>query len=223
MKVAALLPMKAHSERVPSKNMRSFEGRPLYHYIAQILEDSLLVDQILIDTDSEVIANDARKYFDKVTIIDRPVNLRGNLVAMNDIIAHDINVTEAEHFLQTHSTNPLLTKKTLEQAILKYFGQLPEYDSLFSVTKIQSRLYWETGDPLNHDPQELLRTQDLPPLYEENSNLYLFSRTSFVAAGNSRVGLRPRMFVMSKIEAIDIDDEEDWQIAEALYDLRRKW
>jgi len=139
---------------------------------------------------------------------------------MNNVIAHDVELSKAEHFLQTHSTNPLLTANTLERAIYEYFASLPNFDSLFSVTKFQTRFYWESGKPVNHNPQELLRTQDLPPIFEENSNIYLFSKESFIKAGDNRIGLKPKMFVMDKAEAVDIDEEEDWQLAEALYELR---
>jgi CMP-N-acetylneuraminic acid synthetase len=220
MKIKALLPMKAHSKRVSNKNMRSFAGRPLYHRVAQVLESSSLVEQIIIDTDSELIAEDARRHFAKVRIIDRPENLRGDFVPMNAIIAHDISATETNHFLQTHSTNPLLTPETLEKAIQEYLSNFPEFDSLFSVTKIQTRLYWESGEPVNHNPHELLRTQDLPPLFEDNSNIYLFSKESFLKAGNKRIGLKAKMFVMDKLEAIDIDDKKDWKLAEALFNSR---
>ena len=220
MKVIALLPMKGHSERVPNKNIRLFAGRPLYHRVAKVLDSSPFVEAIVINTDSEIIAEDATKFFPKVKIIERPMALRGDLVPMNDIIAHDLSVCQGEHFLQTHSTNPLLTQETLEQAIQEYFNSLEAYDSLFSVTKIQSRLYWVSGEPVNHNPHELLRTQDLPPLFEENSNLYLFSKASFAAAGNKRIGRKPKMFTMNKLEAIDIDEEEDFRLAEALFRMR---
>jgi CMP-N-acetylneuraminic acid synthetase len=217
MKVIALLPMKAHSERIPNKNIRLFAGKPLYHHVASVLEKSDLIDSILINTDSAKIADEARKIYTKAKIIRRPSALQGDLVPMNKIICHDINTTSSEHFLQTHSTNPLLSIKTLEAAVTQYFESIPEFDSLFSVTKMQNRFYWESGQPINHDPKELLRTQDLSPLFEENSNIYLFSRTSFVSANNNRIGLRPKMFVMNKIESTDIDDEQDWKLAETLY------
>jgi len=143
-------------------------------------------------------------------------NLQGDFVSMNAIIAHDISVTGANHFLQTHSTNPLLTSETLWRAIQVYFSNLPEFDSLFSVTKIQTRLYRESGEPVNHNPHKLLRTQDLPPLFEENSNIYLFSKESFLKAGNQRIGLKAKMFAMDKSEAIDIDDTEDCKLAELI-------
>ena len=219
-KVTALLPMKGHSERVPNKNMRTFAGRPLYYHVAKTLQRSNHVSAIVINTDSEVIASDALNCFDKVIIIDRPPGICGDDVPMNDIIAHDLSLLEGENYLQTHSTNPLLTLETLNKAIAEYFASIGQFDSLFSVTRLQTRLYWENGKPVNHNPKELLRTQDLPPLFEENSNLYLFSKHSFEKAGRKRIGLNPKMFVMDSLEALDIDTEEDFVLAETLYKMR---
>lgn len=216
MELTALLPMKGHSERVPNKNMRQFAGRPLYHQVAKTLQESFLVGSILINTDSELIAEDATQHFSKVKIIWRPEKLRGDFVPMNDIIGYDLSVSGGEHFLQTHSTNPLLTGKTIEAAIKKYFSSFGDFDSLFAVTRLQTRLYWESGEPVNHDPAELLRTQDLPPLFEENSNFYIFSKESFTAAGKKRIGLKPAMFAMDKLEAVDIDEPADFELAEVL-------
>jgi CMP-N-acetylneuraminic acid synthetase len=220
MKVIALLPMKAHSERVANKNIRIFADRPLWHHVASVLESSNLIETILINTDSDLIAEDAITHFPKAKIIKRSPELQGDSVSMNRIVDHDIHTIDSEHFLQTHSTNPLLQLETLEKAIQAYFESLSEYDSLFSVTKIQNRFYWDTGKPVNHDPQNLINTQDLSPLYLENSNIYLFSKTSFIAADNNRIGLHPKTFVMNKIESTDIDDDDDWKMAEALYKMR---
>ena len=104
----------------------------------------------------------------------------------------------------------------MKSAIKEYFSSLDNYDSLFSVTKLQTRLYDQTGEPVNHNPRELLRTQDLPPLFEENSNIYIFSKTSFYAAGSKRIGKKPKMFAMGKLEATDIDEETDFILAETL-------
>jgi len=222
MKVTVLLPMKGHSERVPNKNMRFFSGKPLYHCVAKILEKSEMVDTIIINTDSTIIAEDAVKNFSKVKILERPKEICGDMVSMNSIIGYDIKYSDNEHLLQTHSTNPLLSLKTLHSAIKKYFEFQSEYDSLFSVTKFQTRMYWDSGKPVNHNPGELLRTQDLPPLFEENSNIYIFSKESFIQSGNNRIGLKPQMFPMEKLGVIDIDDEEDFIIAELLYNLKQE-
>lgn len=219
-KLIALLPMKGHSERVSDKNIRLCNGRPLFHHITETLENSEYISKIIINTDSETIANDAQKHFSKVEIINRPQYLRGDMVPMNDIIAHDISKTENEYFLQTHSTNPLLQKSTIKSAIDLYFRNLNTFDSLFSVTKIQNRFYWQSGEHVNHDPKELIRTQDLHPLFEENSNIYIFSKKSFLEAENQRIGNRPLMFEINKLEAVDIDDEEDFLLAEMLIKKR---
>jgi len=209
--------MKGHSERVPNKNLRDFCGRPLYHRAMESLLGSRYVREVAINTDSELIAADAARHFGRVRIVDRPEAIRGDFVSMNTIIAHDLSVLTGEHFLQTHSTNPLLTTATVDRAIETYFESLDRHDSLFSVTRLQTRLYWKDGSPVNHNPSELLRTQDLPPVFEENSNLYVFSRASFSGGGGKRIGQRPLMFEMDRLEAVDIDEEADFRVAEALF------
>jgi CMP-N-acetylneuraminic acid synthetase len=221
MNLVALLPMKGHSERVPNKNIRNFCGKPLYHWIMKSLLDSEHVDHVVINTDSEVIAKDALNHFERVRIINRPAAIQGDFVPMNDIIAYDISRIEGTHFLQTHSTNPLLTADTLDKAIKCYYENIDRCDSLFSVTAHRTRLYWTDGRPINHDPKELLRTQDLEPVYEENSNIYIFSKKSFATSGNRRIGLYPKMFEIDRFEAVDIDEEFDFKMAEMLCQLRQ--
>lgn len=218
-KLIALLPMKGHSERVPNKNMKMFGGRPLYHAVMKSLEACEYVSDIVIDTDSDIIAEDAMKHFRKVRILSRPQELQGDFVSMNDIINYDISqFPEEKHFLQTHSTNPLVSTATLDTAIARYFSVIREgCDSLFGVTKFQSRFYWQDGGAINHNPAELIRTQDLPPIYEENSNFYIFSVDSFKKSGHKRIGILPAMFAVDKLEAIDIDDKDDFILAEMLY------
>jgi N-acylneuraminate cytidylyltransferase len=184
---------------------------------------SKYIDKVVINTDSEVIAKDAKKNFgDRVMIINRPKEIQGGDISMNVIINYDLNQLDGEHFLQTHSTNPLLRVETLDRAIETYFDNLDKYDSLFAVTRIQTRFYDKNAKPINHNPEELLRTQDLEPLYEENSNFYIFSKESFKNAGNRRIGLKPRIFEVNKLEAVDIDEPEDFILAELLYKNRDK-
>jgi CMP-N-acetylneuraminic acid synthetase len=220
MKLIALLPMKGHSERVPNKNIKLFGSKPLYHIIMKSLIESEYIEKIVINTDSDYIAEDAQRNFERIQIISRPEEIQGDFVPMNEIIAYDLRRIDGEHFLQTHSTNPLLQMDTINKAIEVYFKELKEFDSLFSVTRMQTRLYWSDGKPINHNPQKLIRTQDLSPVFEENSNFYIFSKTSFFNAGNNRIGLKPQMFEMDRLEAIDIDQPEDFELAEILYKKR---
>jgi CMP-N-acetylneuraminic acid synthetase len=222
MKIVALLPMKGNSERVPNKNLKDFSGKPLYHRVMETLLSSSYINYVVVNTDSEAIKSDISKNFDdRVIVIDRPVEIRGDFVSMNKVIECDINNVVADIYLQTHSTNPLLKTESVDRAIEKMISLLEEksLDSVFSVTRLQTRLYKGSGEPFNHNPEELLRTQDLEPLYEENSNFYIFTKESFFNSGEKRIGLKPFMFEIDKIEAVDIDEPQDFIIAEAIYKL----
>ncbi|MCZ7627107.1 MAG: acylneuraminate cytidylyltransferase family protein [Candidatus Methylomirabilis sp.] len=219
--IAALVPMRHTSERVPSKNYRPFHGKPLYHHILRTLLDCPYVTTVLIDTDSPFILEDAAKYFPEVQLVERPQHLRGGEVPMNDVLLYDVTQLNHEWYLQTHSTNPLLKTETIARAIQVLRDGLPEHDSLFSVTRVQTRFWDGNGNPINHDPNTLIRTQDLSPMFEENSNIYIF-RGDTLKSRRTRIGQRPLMFEMNRIEAIDIDNETDFAMAEILYSLFRK-
>lgn len=222
--IVALLPMKGNSERVKNKNLKDFAGKPLYHRVMQTLLNSKYIKKVVVNTDSEEIKSDIHKSFpDRVIVLERPKSIRGDLVSMNRIIEHDVSVIDADIYLQTHSTNPLLSVESINRAIEEMQNILEHktFNSIFSVTKWQTRLYKKSGEALNHNPKELLRTQDLEPLYEENSNFYVFTKKSFKEAGNKRIGTKPFLSEIDKIESIDIDEPQDFVIAEALYKLLR--
>jgi CMP-N-acetylneuraminic acid synthetase len=212
----ALVPMLHSSERVPGKNFRAFGGRPLYHQIIRTLLSCSSLDRVVIDTDSPTIREDAARAFPQVEVLDRAGHLRGGAVPMNDVLVDDVRRLDGDVYLQTHSTNPLLTTASVERAIDAFFDSLPHHDSLFSVTPRRARFWTTTGQPVNHDPSRLLRTQDLPPLLEENSCLYVFKGEDLLRTGN-RIGARPLMFEIDARESWDIDEEIDFQIAEYLF------
>ncbi|MGK0286497.1 MAG: CMP-N-acetylneuraminic acid synthetase [Salibacteraceae bacterium] len=222
MKITALLPMKGNSERVPNKNLKFFSGSPLYHKILNSLLASKYIDKVVINTDSKEISEDiSANYGENVIIIERPKEIIGDHVSMNKVIAYDINKVDSDYYIQTHSTNPLLKTETIDNAIETLLKRKETHDSIFSVTRMQTRLYGSDGTPLNHDPVKLIRTQDLPPIYEENSNLYIFSKQSFENSGGKRIGKNALMFEIEKIEAIDIDELHDFIMAESLYKILR--
>lgn len=217
--VKAIIFMKHHSARVPGKNLRPFCGRPLCHWILRTLEASRYVDQTIVNTDSEEIAREARP-FPKVTIHMRPDYLLGDHIGASPLIEYDLDHSDGEFYVQTHSTNPLLTTETLDRAIEAFFAQTG-HDALFSVTEIRKRFYWPDGRAINHDPQKLLLTQHLPPILEENSCFYVFTKASFKASGH-RLGSRPCMHPISALEAVDIDEPADFHMAEALMKATRE-
>lgn len=222
MKIIALMPMKAISERVPGKNLKEFAGRPLYSVMLDLLLQSKYIEQVVINTDGEDLKNSIlESYPEKVIVVDRIEEICGNYVSMNKIIEHDINAFEADIYVQTHSTNPLLKVESIDTAIEEMLEKLNENElaSVFSVTKVQKRFYTKDAKPLNHDPKMLV-TQHLEPMFEENSCFYVFTKKSFLD-NDSRIGRYPYMIELDKIESTDIDDPEDFIIAEALYKLLR--
>ncbi len=220
MRVDALIPLKGHSARVPGKNLRPFAGRPLFHVIVHTLQEAETVGHVYIDTDSDDIADSAAG-LDGVTVVWRPPELRGDEVSVNLLIGNFLERhPDQRHVLQTHCTNPLLTATTIDDAVRRYFADRAA-TSLFTVTRIQARLYLEDLTPVNHDPAVLLPTQELPPVFLENSNMYIFERDAFFASGTRRITDRPMLYEMDPLEAVDIDEEHDFRVAELLYESRQ--
>jgi CMP-N-acetylneuraminic acid synthetase len=214
-KIAALVPMRHHSQRVPGKNYRLIAGKPLYQHVIENLLQVGEISQVVVDTDSLEIMKGLAANFPQVRVIERPEALRADDLSMNEILIHDVQQLPEEHYLQTHSTNPLVSPNTIARAIRSYIDNLRNFDSLFAVTQIKVRLWDAEGKPINHDPNVLLQTQDLPPIYEENSCFYIFSKQNLITRRN-RLGQRPAMFEISREEAWDIDEEIDFQIVELL-------
>lgn len=221
-KIVALLPMKANSERVRGKNFRDFCGKPLFRWILDALLAVPEISLVVINTDARaILAENGLTDGPRVRIRDRKPEICGDLVSMNKVLADDVANVPADLYLMTHTTNPLLSPATIRAALAAYAEAAAsgKADSLFSVNRIQTRFYRADASAVNHDPDNLVRTQDLEPWFEENSNLYLFTRDSFAATG-ARIGKTPMMFATPRFESIDIDDQDDWDFAVAAARLR---
>lgn len=214
-RIVALLPMKANSERVKGKNFREFNGKPLFRWILDTLLAVEEIDQVVINTDARhILAENGLTDGDRIVIRDRKPEICGDMVSMNLILTDDVENVDADIYLMTHTTNPLMSASTVRGALTAFQNAQEEgaTDSLFTVDKIQTRFYREDCSPVNHDPDNLLRTQDLEPWFEENSNLYIFTRDSF-AKTNARIGKQPMLFESPRFESIDIDTPDDWDFA----------
>ncbi len=217
-RLVALLPMKAHSERVSGKNFRVLGDRPLFRWVLDTLLSIPTIDTILINTDARAQLEGAHGLRSKrVLIRDRRPEICGDHVNMNRIIEDDLRAVGSAVYLMTHTTNPFLGKDTILRALQAYreARHRGQADSLFTVNRVQARYYRSDGSAVNHDPNNLVRTQDLEPWYEENSCLYIFSRESF-ARSRARIGRRPLLFETPRLESVDIDEPDDWVLAEAL-------
>ncbi len=220
-RIVALLPMKAHSERVPGKNFRPMAGKPLVRWILDALLDVDVITKVVINTDArELLEEIGVVDSDRVSIRDRKPELCGDMVSMNLILEDDITATDADLYLMTHTTNPLISAATIRTAI-DCIDVNEGADSLFSVNRIQTRFYREDGEAVNHDPDNLIRTQDLELWFEENSCLYLFTKESFAETG-ARIGRDPMMYETPPLESLDIDEPHDWFVGEAVLEKRER-
>lgn len=220
-KIVALLPMKANSERVKGKNFRELAGKPLFKWILDSLLAVEEIDKVVINTDARhILAENGLVESERVVIRDRKPELCGDMVSMNLILGDDIQAFDADTYIMTHTTNPLITSDTIRSG-LKSLAENSDKDSLFTVNRIQTRFYREDCSAVNHDPDNLLRTQDLEPWFEENSCLFYFTKESFMTT-NARIGKKPLMMVTPPLESLDIDEPHDWEMVAALAESKNK-
>lgn len=219
--LVALLPMKAHSARVTSKNFRGIAGKPLFRWILDTLCAAPEIDRVVINTDARDLLQEkglqSGDYDGKVLIRDREPDICGDFVSMNLVLENDIANVESDYYLMTHTTNPVLSNQTISEMLAAFVTGIEsqEIDSLFTVNKHQTRFYTPSGSPINHDPANLIRTQDLDPYFEENSVGYVFSKSSFLKT-NARIGTSPLLFETPALESVDIDEPADWFMAESI-------
>jgi CMP-N-acetylneuraminic acid synthetase len=207
--------MKANSERVRGKNFREFCGKPLFRWMLDTLLQVDEIDRVVINTDArQILADNGLVESERVLIRDRKPQICGDHVSMNLVLADDVANVDADVYLMTHTTNPLMSAETVRRALAAFRqGQAAgKADSLFTVDKVQQRFYRADGSAVNHDPDNLIRTQDLEPWYQENSNLYIFTRDSF-AKTDARIGRQPLLYEGPSFESIDIDTPQDWDFA----------
>ena len=216
MKEVALIPIKLGSKRVPQKNIKPFfDGTPLMSFIQQACHDSELIDETYIYCSDE---NVKPYVLPGVKFLKRPVELDGDDKNANDIIREFMKTVEADVYVNTHTTSPFAEVATINKCIEKVASG--EYDSAFCAENIKAFM-WKEGQPINFDPDHFPRTQDLPDVFAETSIAYVFTKQSFLKY-NRRVGVKPFICEVGKIEAMDIDYPEDFAICDAIYRIRKE-
>ena len=210
-RVVAIVPAKGRSTRVPGKNLRLMAGKPMVGHILDTLQRCTLVDEVYLDSDSPVSLDLGRSM--GVPVIERPPQLASDATNGNHLLLFHASRVEADIYLQTFATNPLLRAATIDRAIERLLDS-PAHDSLFGVVR-EHAFFWNDRGPVNYDPATLPRTQDLPPFYRETTGLYLIRRPALLSR-RARIGARPVLFEVDPIEATDVDYEHDFRRAESL-------
>lgn len=210
MKTACFIPIKANSERVPGKNFRVLNGKKLYEYICEHVQEADVFDDIYIDTNSEEIAAYAQQQ--KFQVIARKPELARNTANGNDLLVHHYqNYPQYDYYFQLFATAPYLQPETIKTCFDKLITS-EEYDSCFTATENHG-FYWLAENPINYRPGILPRSQDMLAVVEETTGLYGICRES-LERYRCRIGRKPYIHMVSKFEAVDINTEEDLKVAE---------
>lgn len=215
MKIIAIVPMKLNNRRLPQKNTKAFtNGKPLCHYILTTLLSVGEIDEVYVYCSNPEI----QEYLPEgVSFLKRSEELDQDTTKMNEILKCFADEIPADVYVMTHTTAPFITGESIEKglAAVLYGG----FDSAFAVKKLQDFL-WKEGSPFNYRLDNIPRTQDLAPLYEETSGFYIY-KEAVITRLNRRIGEHPFLVEVGEIESIDIDEAEDFVIADAVYNYRQ--
>lgn len=211
MKTVAFVPIKLNSERLPMKNIKPFDnGKPLIYYILNTLTQTPNIDEIYVYCSSEEI----KKYLpENVKFLKRDPYYDLSSTKFNEVLRSFAELVSADVYVLTHATAPFITKESILKGIEAVLSQ--KYDSALSVNLLQDFL-WKDGKPFNYDVNNIPRTQDLEKVYSETCGLYVYTRSLIIEKGR-RIGDKPYLVEVSKVEACDINNQDDFIIANAIY------
>lgn len=211
MRIVAVVPMKLNNRRLPQKNTKAFSnGKPLCWYILNTLLRIEVIDKVYVYCSNPTI----QEYIPvEVEYLKRSEKLDQDSTKMNEVLKAFADEVDADVYVMTHTTAPFITAESINKGIKAVISE--GYDSSFAAKKLQDFL-WKDGQPLNYSLDNIPRTQDLPIFYEETSGFYIY-RSEVIQRLNRRIGERPSIVEVSEIESIDIDEPEDFLIADAIY------
>lgn len=211
MKIVAIVPMKLNNQRLPQKNTKCFSnGKPLCHYILSTLMEVERIEEVYV-----YCSNPDIQHFipEGVKYLQRSASLDQDTTKMNEVLQAFAGQVPADIYVMTHTTAPFISKESIERGLCAVASG--KYDSAFAAKKLQDFL-WQDGKPFNYKLNDIPRTQDLPVLYEETSGFYIY-RNEVMTVHNRRIGEKPCIVEVGEIESIDIDEPEDFVIADAIY------
>ena len=214
MKIVAVVPMKLNNSRLPQKNTKPFtNGEPLCHYILSTLLTVEGIDEVYVYCSNPAICDFIP---DDIKYLQRPDTLDQNSTSMTEVLLHFAKDVPADVYVLTHTTAPFISKESLEEGLQKVISG--KNDSAFSAKRVQEFL-WSDGKPFNYALDNIPRTQDLPLLYAETCGFYIY-RSDIITNLHRRIGFKPYIVEVGEIESIDIDEAEDFEIADAVYNFK---
>lgn len=216
MKIVAVVPIKLNSERVALKNIRPFDGgKPLIYYILETLIKVQNLDEIYVYCSDEKIKEYLPK---KVKFLKRDKYYDLSSTPFNEVLQGFSKAVDADIYVLTHATAPFISAESIELGIEQVASG--KHDSALAVCELQEFL-WKDNKPINYSLENIPRTQDLPILYTETCGLFVYTR-DLILKKNRRIGENPYLVKVNKIEACDINTEDDFVIANAIYNSLMK-
>ena len=216
-KIVAIVPMKLNNRRLPQKNTKSFtNGDPLCCYILRTLLSVEKIDEVYVycsNPDIQEFLPEGVKYLKRSESLDQ------DTTKMNEVLLSFAKDVPADVYVMTHTTAPFIKAESIARGLDAVLGG--EYDSSFAAKKLQDFL-WKDGVPFNYALDAIPRTQDLDPLYEETSGFYIYDSDVMTKLGR-RIGDKPYIVEVGEIESVDIDEAEDFMIADAIFNYMRNY
>lgn len=211
MRTVAIVPMKLNNRRLPNKNTKSFtNGKPLCYYILSTLLQVDDIDEVYVYCSNP----DIKEFIPKgVRYLTRSTELDQDTTKINEVLQSFSNDVPADIYVMTHTTAPFISKESIEKGLRAVLEE--GYDSSFAAKKLQGFI-WRDGKPFNYELDNIPRTQDIEPLYEETSGFYIY-KSEVMTKFNRRIGDKPYIVEVGEIESCDIDELEDFKIADAIY------
>lgn len=218
MKVSMIIPAKGTSERLKNKNLYKINGKTLVRMACEKALECKNVHKVYLDTESESIILDVQDLFSQgLHLLKRPIELANNDIGANDMMIYGLHsIDETDLLVQTFATSPLITSKTIDNCIESFINS-PKHDSFFSVIKMQEYFWDKNNQPMNFDIKKLPNSFELDEMFMETHGIYGIYTNSLIKQ-KTRVGKTPLMIEISKLESLDINDEEDLELIKAIYD-----
>lgn len=211
MRVAAFVPLKLKSRRLPNKNFLRLGDRPLSYHIFETLSKIDSIDRVFCYTSQPQVLS---LLPNEIELLMRPISLDGDQVKANELFRYSVESIDAEIIVLCHATGPYIKRESIMRGVDAV--KSGEYDCAFSVQKLQAYA-WFNNQPLNYNPVDMAQTQDLIPVFVETSGFYIFRKEDYLA-NNSRIGKKPFFVEIDFKESIDIDEPKDFALATALLD-----
>lgn len=210
MKLTAIIPVRAGSQRVKNKNIKPFANTTLLDIKIETLKKVQGIDDIIVSSDSQEMLKIAEEHDVNVHVRDK--YFASNEVNNSDFMQNLSTIVDEGHIMYSPCTSPLLSSETITEIVSKYKNN--NLRNIVTVTT-QKHHMWLNGKPLNYDPSNAPNSQDLPDIYSINYGCCILSKDDLYKHKN--VVVEPTFHITNEIESIDIDTEFDFIIAEFVY------